>query len=171
MSINRGIDKNMWYIYIYPMEYYSATKRNKAEPAAEMQWNLESVIQSEGGRKEKTRYSDTNAYIWNLERRSWWTCLQGRNRGADGEKRRQVDTAAEGEGGANRESSAEIYTRPCVRQTDRGKLGCSPGSLARGSLTTWMEGWGWVGGSRGSGYMDTCSWFTLLYSRNQHRIM
>ena len=37
--------KKKW--YIYTMEYYSAIKRNKTEPFAEMWIDLEIVIQSE----------------------------------------------------------------------------------------------------------------------------
>ena len=37
--------KKMWYIYI--MEYYSATKRNKIVQFADMWMNLETVIQSD----------------------------------------------------------------------------------------------------------------------------
>ena len=51
MSINRGMDKKMW--YIYTMEYYSAIKMNKIGSFVEMWMDLESVIQSEV-RKRKT---------------------------------------------------------------------------------------------------------------------
>ena len=45
MSINRGMDKEVW--YIYTMEYYSAMKRNAFESVL-MRWmNLEPIIQSE----------------------------------------------------------------------------------------------------------------------------
>ena len=43
----------MW--YIYTMEYYSATKRNEIVPFAEMCMDLETVIQSEVGQKEKNK--------------------------------------------------------------------------------------------------------------------
>ena len=49
------------------MEYYSAIKRNSFESVL-MRWmNLEPIIQSEVGQKEKTDII-TNAYISNLER-------------------------------------------------------------------------------------------------------
>ena len=48
MSIGGGI-KKMWYIYI--MEYYSATKRNKIVQFVDMWMNLETVIQSEVSQK------------------------------------------------------------------------------------------------------------------------
>ena len=57
--------------YIYTMEYYSAIKRNKIAPFAEMWMDLETVIQSEV-RKRKTnitytiQYSIT--YMRNLEK-------------------------------------------------------------------------------------------------------
>ena len=53
MSIGGGI-KKMWYIYI--MEYYSATKRNKIVQFVDMWMNLETVIQSEVSQKEKNKY-------------------------------------------------------------------------------------------------------------------
>ena len=46
--------KKMWYIYI--MEYYSAIKKNEIVPFAEMQMDLENVIQSEVSQKEKNKY-------------------------------------------------------------------------------------------------------------------
>ena len=46
--------KKLWYIYI--MEYYSAIKRNAFESVL-MRWmNLEPIIQSEVGQKEKGKY-------------------------------------------------------------------------------------------------------------------
>ena len=45
--------KKMW--YIYTMEYYSAIKRNEIVPFAEMCMDLETVIQSEVGQKEKNK--------------------------------------------------------------------------------------------------------------------
>ena len=46
--------KKLW--YIYTMEYYSAIKRNKIGSFVEMWMNLETVIQSEVGQKEKNKY-------------------------------------------------------------------------------------------------------------------
>ena len=45
----------MW--HIHAMEYYSAIKRNKTVPFAEMWMDLEIVIQSEISKKEKNKYS------------------------------------------------------------------------------------------------------------------
>ena len=46
--------KKLW--YIYTMEYYSAIKRNAFESVL-MRWmNLEPIIQSEAGQKEKDKY-------------------------------------------------------------------------------------------------------------------
>ena len=54
MSIDRLMDKKL--LYIYTMEYYSAIKRNIFESVL-MRWmNLESIIQSEVGQKEKDKY-------------------------------------------------------------------------------------------------------------------
>ena len=44
----------MW--YIYTVEYYSATKRNKIGLFVVMWMNLESVIQSKVSQKEKNKY-------------------------------------------------------------------------------------------------------------------
>ena len=44
--------KKMW--YIYTVEYYSAIKKNKIVPFAEM-W-METVIQGEESQKEKNKY-------------------------------------------------------------------------------------------------------------------
>ena len=49
-----GWIKKMW--FIYTVEYYSAMKRNKIVPFAEMWMDLETVIQSEVNQKEKNRY-------------------------------------------------------------------------------------------------------------------
>ena len=46
--------KKMW--YMDTMEYCSAIKRNKTVPFAETWMDLETVIQSEIGQKEKNKY-------------------------------------------------------------------------------------------------------------------
>ena len=46
--------KKLW--YIYTMEYYSAIKRNEAGSVFETWMDLEIVIQSEVGQKEKNKY-------------------------------------------------------------------------------------------------------------------
>ena len=54
MSIDRWMDKEMW--YIYTTEYYSAIKRNTFESVL-MRWmKLEPIIQSEVSQKEKDKY-------------------------------------------------------------------------------------------------------------------
>ena len=50
------------------MEYYSAIKKNSFESVL-MRWmKLEPIMQREVSQKENPQYSNTNAYIWNLER-------------------------------------------------------------------------------------------------------
>ena len=46
--------KKIW--HIYTMEYYSAIKRNKIVPFAEMRMDLETFLQSEISQKEKNRW-------------------------------------------------------------------------------------------------------------------
>ena len=54
------MDKELW--YIYTMEYYSALKRNTFESVL-MKWiNLEPIVQSEVGQKEKNKYILTHIY-------------------------------------------------------------------------------------------------------------
>ena len=55
MSINRRMDRKLW--YVYTMEYYLAIKKNAFESVL-MRWmNLETVIQSEvKSQKEKDKY-------------------------------------------------------------------------------------------------------------------
>ena len=46
----------IWYIYIYIMEYYSSIKRNEIGSLVEIWMDLGSVIQSEVSQKEKNKY-------------------------------------------------------------------------------------------------------------------
>ena len=46
--------KTVW--YIYPMEYYSALKRNGVGSFVEMWMDLKTVTQNEVGQKEKIKY-------------------------------------------------------------------------------------------------------------------
>ena len=50
MSINRGVDKGMW--YIYTIEYYLAIKKNEIMPFKATWMHLESVILSEVSQTE-----------------------------------------------------------------------------------------------------------------------
>ena len=62
-----------------------------------------------GVAKSRTQLSDwtgLNAYVWNLERWYWCTCLQSSSGGPDIESR-LVNTGRAGEGGPNRKSSTE----------------------------------------------------------------
>ena len=54
MCIDRGMDKEMW--YIYTMEYYSAIKKNEIMPFATTWMDLEIVILSEISQTEKDKY-------------------------------------------------------------------------------------------------------------------
>ena len=54
MSINYEWIKKIW--YIYTMEYYSVIKKNKTMPFTATWMQLETLIQSELGQKEKGKY-------------------------------------------------------------------------------------------------------------------
>ena len=54
--------------------------------------------------------------MWNLERRYWWTYLQGSSQNADMQNR-LVDRVGEGKGGRNWETSVEIHTLPYGEQS------------------------------------------------------
>ena len=58
MSISRGMNKKMW--YIYTMEYYSAVKMNKIMPFAGTWIDIESVIPSEITQIAKEKYHMTS---------------------------------------------------------------------------------------------------------------
>ena len=58
--------KKMW--HIYKMEYYSAIKRNEIELFVVRWMDLESVIQSEVGQKEKNEYC-TLTHIYGLKKK------------------------------------------------------------------------------------------------------
>ena len=80
--------RKLW--YIYPMEYYSAIKKNAFESVL-MRWmNIEPILQSEVSQKEK-QISYINVCIWNPERWYWWTNLQGSEGDID-MKNRPMDT-------------------------------------------------------------------------------
>jgi hypothetical protein len=58
--------RKLW--YIYPMEYYSAIKKNTLAPVL-MRWmQLEPIIQSEVSQKVKAPIQYTNTYIWDFKR-------------------------------------------------------------------------------------------------------
>ena len=55
MSLNRGLDKKMWYIYI--MEYYSAIKKNKFMKFLDKWMDLESIILSEVTQSQRNSHN------------------------------------------------------------------------------------------------------------------
>ena len=55
-----------------------------------------------------------NTYIQYLEKWYWWTYLKGRNGDADIENG-LVEILREGKGGANWDSSIDIYTLSCIK--------------------------------------------------------
>ena len=84
------MDKELW--YIYPMEYYSAIKRNTFESAL-MRWmKLEPIIQREVSQKEKDKYCIL-MHLYGIQKDSnnSLTCRAA--------KETQVDSLGEGKGG------------------------------------------------------------------------
>ena len=63
-------------------------------------------------KSEERQISYINTYIWNLERRYWWTYLRGNNGDTDIENR-LVDTMRKGEGGMSWESDMKTYITIC----------------------------------------------------------
>ena len=84
-----------------------------------------------------------------LENLYWWTYtyLQGRNRDADIENR-LVETAREGEGGTNGESSIETYTLPYVQYIASGNLLYNAGNSNPVLCDKLEGGMGWKVGGR-----------------------
>ena len=114
---------------------------------------------TEWSRSERERQIlHINTCVWNLERWYWWTNLQDSNWDID----RLVDTAWEGEGGKNWESSMETYTLPYVKQIANGNCYATqraqPSALWQGRGVGW--GGRWEGGSRGRAHSipvtDSC---------------
>ena len=54
MSINRGLEKKLW--YIHTMEYHSAIGKNEIVPFAASWMDLETVILTEESHTEKGKY-------------------------------------------------------------------------------------------------------------------
>ena len=54
MPINKGMDKEVG--YIYTMEYYSSIKKNEIMPFAVTWMDLEMIIPSEVSQTEKDKY-------------------------------------------------------------------------------------------------------------------
>ena len=121
-------------------------------------------FQKDSEREKQLSYPNT--YIWNLEKWCWRTYLQGRNRDTAIEDR-LLDTAGEGEGGTNWESSTETYTLPCGRQL-------TGGAVQHRELNTVvldnLEGWDVAAAgerSRGRGHIDTYDWRMLSCGRQK----
>ena len=130
---------------------------------------------TEWGKSERVHQTlYINAYIWDLEKWYWCSYLQGKNRDRDIENR-PVNTAGEGDGGTNWESSVHLYTLPCAKQiagSSRITQGAQPSALWSSTGVRWGVRWGvgWGGLGREEIYVYY-TWFTLSYSRSQHNIV
>ena len=149
----------------YTVGYHSPIKRNKRE-SAELRWmNLEPIMRSEASQKEKSKYKSTDT--WNLDKRYWWTYLQGRNRDASTEK-----TCGHSEG---RRKWDRLRAQHWNTQTLSGQVLCNKGgsSLVLCDHLERRDGGGGRRLKREEIYVDI-GIFTadshLLYSRNQHVI-
>ena len=68
-------------MYIYTMEYYSATKKSKIMPFAITWMDLETLILSEVRQKEKDKYQYNITFTWNLIYGTNKTCHRKENHG------------------------------------------------------------------------------------------
>ena len=157
MSIDRGMDEKLW--YIYTMEFYSVINRNKT---GHLQWcrRTQSAIQSEGSQKEEVRCNILK-HICGIQK-EWCrgTYSQGRSRDTD-EQSESVDA-----GGKERVGWAErAALTDSPPRVPRQLVGSCWRPREPGSATAW----GWDGGdSRGRGRVCTYSWFTLSFRRSEH---
>ena len=168
MYINRWMDKEV-VVHIYngillncKKEYIWVSSNKVDEPRAYYtEW-------SESERERQISY--INAYIWNLERWYWWTCMQGSS-GDTGREKRLVDTGREG---GQIERVALKHTLPHVKLYSQWKFIVWPRDLKSrapwqprrvGLQERWEEGW------RVREQTYTYDWFMLMYGRNQHNIV
>ena len=136
--------KKLW--YKYTMEYYSSIKRNTSESILTRWINLDPIIQSEVREKQMLYI---NAYIWNLEGRYWWNCLQSSN--GDTEIEETLTDKGRGEEGAVRwmERGAWKHWRrqwhptpvllPGKSHGQRSLVGCSPWGHKESDMTEWLH--------------------------------
>ena len=120
-----------------------AIKTNEFESVLVRWMNLEPAIQSEVSQKEKHKCSIlTN--IWNLEKRCWWTSLQGSNR----EKQREK-SCAHSRGNERVKTLRRIETcTPHVKQLASGNLLYDAGRSTHCWVTAWRGRMGWEVGRR-----------------------
>ena len=145
--------RKLW--YIYTMEYYSAVKKNEFESVVMRRMKLEPIIEwSKSERETPIQYM--NAYIWNLERQSWWSYMQDSKRDID-VKNGLLDYMGEGKGGTIWENSVETCILLYIKQITSASLVHEAGSS---KLVFWdnPEGWDGEGGRREfQDGADTCA--------------
>ena len=139
MSINRQMDKEVW--YIYTMEYYSVIKRNIFESVL-MRWiNLELIIQSEISQKEKDIYRIL-IHICGIQKNSseefiYWATMKKQT------KNRLMDMGRGEERLRCMERITWILTLPYVNQIAHGNVLSVSGKSNMGSVSTQRVGMGW----------------------------
>ena len=143
MSINRQMDKEVW--YIYTMEYYSVIKRNIFESVL-MRWiNLELIIQSEISQKEKDIYRIL-IHICGIQKNSseefiYWATMKKQT------KNRLMDMGRGEERLRCMERITWILTLPYVNQIAHGNVLSVSGKSNMGSVSTY-RGWDGEGDGR-----------------------
>ena len=105
MSFNIWMDKEV-VVHLYNEILLSHKKEQIWVSSSEV--DEPRACYTDWSKSEREKQIYINAYIWNLEKLYWWTCLQGRNRDS-AIKKSLMDTERAGEHGMNWESSIEIY--------------------------------------------------------------
>ena len=123
------VPKSWWIMLIYKKEKHLLTDLRRFLDFYELKDDTKKE------RKKEKESRSINAYIWNLEKSFYWTYLKARDRNVNVENG-LVERSGEEEGKKNWEDSTAIYTRPCVKQTAKGKLLESTVSSALCSVTT-----------------------------------
>ena len=122
-----------------------------------MRW-MKPIIQTEISQKEKGKYCNINAYIWNLERWKWWPYMQV-DKGDTDINNRVLHSVGEDKGGMIWEKSFETCTLPYVKQMISASSMHEAGHL-KPVLRDNPEGWGGDRCGRGvqGGRTPVCLW-------------
>ena len=153
---------------MYAMNYYSTLKGTNLSQCCEVDEPRACYTEWSKSEREK-QISYIGAYIWNLEKRHWWTQLQGSKRDADIEN--WLVTVGKGEDEMNWDRNMETYIAiPKIER--KWEFAVWHKELNLVLVTTWRDGMAWEAAGRLKreetyGYL----WLIDVTVWNQHNII